>query len=81
LAENEQPNHALQIARFLLDAGFVDETDWLIAFPDGKPPPTASEFLTSLTKFAFVEETDEVEKKDARDKRCPICIVQYEVKY
>uniref|UniRef100_A0A915HTX8 RING-type domain-containing protein n=1 Tax=Romanomermis culicivorax TaxID=13658 RepID=A0A915HTX8_ROMCU len=73
LPDGQGPNQQLELARFLLDQGLVDEVDWEEAFPNGKPPPASTEFINSLPVVDFPGPN-----KEFVDVHCPICILLYE---
>ncbi|XP_053605809.1 E3 ubiquitin-protein ligase RNF181 [Plodia interpunctella] len=65
LAEGEQPNHLLHMARFLIDFGMYDDNfsgEW-----PRLPPPASKEIVKNLPEVAI----------DDTSKNCPICLKNF----
>ena len=74
LASGEQPNHALDLARLLLDTGvgaqFQLEYERLFGMVDGrKQPPAAKHLIENLVST----------NKFLRDEKCSICLKEFQL--
>ncbi|XP_045535347.1 E3 ubiquitin-protein ligase RNF181 [Papilio machaon] len=67
LADGEQPDHILHIARFLMDYGF-DNDNPNMQWPS-LPPPASKEVVNNLPEITI----------DTEEKNCPICLKEFKI--
>ncbi|XP_068624328.1 E3 ubiquitin-protein ligase RNF181 [Battus philenor] len=67
LAEGEQPNHLLHMARFLIDFGFQND-DPNMQWPS-LPPPASEKIVKDLPEFII----------ETEGKNCPICLKEFKL--
>ncbi|XP_059164386.1 E3 ubiquitin-protein ligase RNF181-like [Physella acuta] len=75
LEEGQTPNHALHLARLLLDTGLAGE--WDIEFnrffgSDGRAPPASKEFVDKLPTHSVTPTVA------AQGIKCPVCLMEFD---
>ncbi|CAH0673958.1 unnamed protein product [Spodoptera exigua] len=67
LQDGQQPNHLLDMARFLIDFGFYNE-DIIGEWPR-LPPPASKDAVSNIPETTI----------ESSDKNCPICLKNFNV--